>query len=231
MILITAGLYNRTDERADAVTPLPMMAATSANFGRVGAAALMMAMRNCLSAASSQTILFPSDCPEGMAAYVTFWVGGWAGRLWCALKFSCGGDLKSRACACVSPGREFDGSGWKGRREEKQSKRRESPQKRSDLPEGLRCCSFAKDVGYLDHVWHGGRSHLEHGHQELLVGAISPGDFVTDGLSDRHDGQCYPRFCGVGSEVMFVCVVEREERLGMMARERSRRKAERGEDS
>lgn len=27
-------------------------------------------------------------------------------------------------------------------------------------------------------------------------------------------------FCGVGSEVMFVCVVEREERLGMMARER-----------
>lgn len=35
----------------------------------------------------------------------------------------------------------------------------------------------------------------------------------------------------VGSEVMFVCVVEREERLGMMARERSRRKAERGKDS
>lgn len=30
---------------------------------------------------------------------------------------------------------------------------------------------------------------------------------------------------------MFVCVVEREERLGMMARERSRRKAERGKDS
>lgn len=79
MILITAALYNRTDERADAVTPLPMMAATSANFGRVGAAALMMAMRNCLSAASSQTILFPSDCPEGMAAYVTSW-GRWVGR-------------------------------------------------------------------------------------------------------------------------------------------------------
>lgn len=101
MILITASLYNRTDERADAVTPLPMMAATSANFGRVGAAALMMAMRNCLSAASSQTILFPSESPEGMVACVTFWVGGQAGRLWCALKFSCGGDLKSRARACV----------------------------------------------------------------------------------------------------------------------------------
>jgi hypothetical protein len=45
-----------------------MLAATSANFGSVGAAALIIAIRNWRSAASSQTILLPSDWPEGILA-------------------------------------------------------------------------------------------------------------------------------------------------------------------
>ena len=50
----------------DALTPSPMIVATSPQAGRAGLAALMMAIRNCLSAASSHVIFGLSQTPEGM---------------------------------------------------------------------------------------------------------------------------------------------------------------------
>ena len=52
--------------RVDALTPSPMIVATSPQAGRAGLAALMMAIRNCLSAASSHVIFGLSQTPEGM---------------------------------------------------------------------------------------------------------------------------------------------------------------------